>query len=247
MLVSRAAVQPLQQQVSDLQATLSALEESMQQADTTINHLKSELQASTVREAQLQQGLDAERHRSNEFEEELRGEQQRSSGLKDTLSSSNQQITKQLEQAQTHLRDAEARLAEMENLNQTLQHNLDQAHEQLILANRDAAKSNSMLQQNMREVESLQSKVQLFDSSDQAIKQDLEEERLSVAALNSKLHNKEIERARAVDQYLQEKVALAKARGEVGALQARLNLLLRQVCSCDISITILVDVFKKKL
>ena len=201
-------MQSLQQQVSDLQATLGGLEESMTQADSTITRLKTELQASVARETQLQQAVETEHRQASELKETVSGKQS---------------VARQLEKTQTRLCDAEARLAEMESLNQNLQQNLDEAHKQLVLANRDAAKSNSLLQQNMREVERLQSQLHQLPSSNQVEKPSQDEEVQSVAALKLKLCNKEIERAKAVEQYLQERLTLAKARDEIEALQAKLE------------------------
>ena len=50
-----------------------------------------------------------------------------------------------------------------------------------------------------------------------------------MTALNSELRDKEMEWAEAVDQYVQERVALAKARSEVEAVQTQLKLLEKQV------------------
>ena len=53
--------------------------------------------------------------------------------------------------------------------------------------------------------------------------QQLEAEQHSVAALRSSLQARETELTRATDQFLQEKVATARAHGELSALRGRLN------------------------
>ena len=51
----------------------------------------------------------------------------------------------------------------------------------------------------------------------------LEAEQRSVVALRSSLQARETELTRATDQFLQEKVATARAHGELSALRGRLN------------------------
>ena len=224
----------------------------MEKANSTITQLKGELHASSSREADLKQALDdkdekmeqqlegvrqslsdsatAERQIAADMQDLLQKEQSCSAELRAALArelAKNQNLSQEGMDTKSQLHEAEAKLVEMEASRLVLDQALTEAQKQQAAANEEATTANLALEKNLEEAKRLKAYLQSQETATagerRSLEQQLANEQQAASSLRDILHGKEVELTRAVDQYLQEKVALAKARGEIAALETRLR------------------------
>lgn len=211
-----------------------------------------ELQASCAREADLQRSLSekqassqlhleqlrrehsstisAERRSSSELQATLQRERALGTELRETLAqkvAQNQQMLAEITDLRKQLQSAGDHLRESEHQSQILQETVEKLQEEAARANQVVEQSEQRLREKQLEIERLDARLrsQQVDSKAQMDHSGglLESEKRATAALRNAVQAKETELTRTMDQFLQEKVATARAHGELNAMRGRLN------------------------
>ena len=125
------------------------------------------------------------------------------------------------------LQSTEDRLRESEHQSQILQESVERLQEEATHANRAVEQSEQALREKQFEIERLDAGLRSRDVDGKAQMDHvgglLENEKRTTASLRGAVQAKEAELTRTMDQFLQEKVATARAHGELNAMRGRLN------------------------
>ena len=206
----------LEKEVVVTRETLTELENSMKLANETLLTLKTELKMSTGRERNLQEKLDEtnlelsqikecyEKLLSDEKEKTLK-ESRSLQNEKDSLVNECDKLKRQLE------------------TERELHNKLQIVHRELVLAHEEAKQSNIALEENMKRVQNLLSDLTRSKEKNDQLTELLENERQQIDSLQCQVENKEVELSKTMEQYLAEKLTVAKLRGDNVNLVSQLN------------------------
>lgn len=210
---SNETIKSLNETNKSLRHDISLAENSMQLANATLTSLQNELEEFKKREITLQKQLE---NQSSEMEHKLqdtqRNYEKRLESLKqegerkfEKVSDSHQQLAQSYKTLES---SSQQREEELQKGYQLLQKELEIAHSQSI-------QSNVALEENMKLVQKLMQQLEDVKSGESQSQQ--------IQTLRHALENKENELSQTVNEFLEEKLKVAKLRGEKSSLQSRLS------------------------